>query len=1001
MSFSKKKKKSPPPKTQREREELAVLKAKRRAERRDPNSRLNIAMPYIFIIFALFTGLCLYTESSGSLLGAGVRTLFFGLFSYLAYLMPFLLILLGLFWRRWLEKRVLLRQVLLASFATLIVLSLLYTLTLPPEVMSEEVPRSEVRLNGGSYFSLDNPAPRGGGFIGALIGWLLYRLAGPAGSILIAALAVLLYGIFGFGLNPDAILTAAVKRFRALLEARRAAKAEAERAARVAPAAPVTEEAASEAPSEKSDSRHKRFSRFFGDEPSKREEKAAPAAAETAAESETEAVTAPAPTPEEAEETRRATIISNLKKRHGVTSYTVADFLKHQEAATAAYHEEQASPVHRAAVGSDTSIPVLKGGEEIPFRELEDFRRVTVTSSPAGHAPSAPASMAYTPSAASAAFSEGGARAPFDTAAPTHATSAAFSAEPPVARVVFDPTKEVPDTEQEETEEKLMKKPLAESVFFRDTLTEAEKTPTMAEATWPSSSAGAAIPSAGGSRSAKKPEAPEKKPYVYPPINLLRIPSLSGEEVATEEIQKNADILVKTLESFGIPITITGYARGPRITRYEFVQKDGIRVGKIVGLANDITQKLSKQGVRIEAPIPNKSSIGVEVPNEKASNVYIRSLLDTDTFRNAESKSTVAMGCDVTGRPIFFDLSRAPHMLIAGATGMGKSVCINSILISLLYKASPDEVRLILIDPKKVEFNVYANIPHLLVPVVTDPEKAAGALSWAVNEMEERYNLIEEAGVRNITGYNKVCESRGEAKLPTIIIVIDELNDLMMSARKTVESSICRIAQKARAAGIHLLIGTQRPSVQVITGDIKVNIPARCAFRVNRHEDSRTILDMMGAEKLLPNGDMLFSPAGTPQRVQGAYVDDDEVRSVVAFIRQSSGEAQYDDRILSEMEREAAKCSQKGDESDGPVDMDGVLSDPAFEQAVEVAFASGGISTSLLQRKLHIGFGKAASYIDAMVELGIVGESGGGARPRPLLMSKEEFLEREERRKRY
>ncbi|MBO7292879.1 MAG: DNA translocase FtsK, partial [Clostridia bacterium] len=451
-----------------------------------------------------------------------------------------------------------------------------------------------------------------------------------------------------------------------------------------------------------------------------------------------------------------------------------------------------------------------------------------------------------------------------------------------------------------------------------------------------------------------------------------------------------------------IPITITGYTRGPRITRYEFVQKAGIRVAKVASYADDITQKLSTQGVRIEAPIPNKSSIGVEVPNRKSPPVRIRSLLDTEKFRDAESKTTVAVGCDVTGTPVFFDIAKAPHMLIAGATGMGKSVCINSILISLLYKASPEEVRLILIDPKKVEFNVYSKVPHLLIPVVTDPNKAAGALNWAVNEMERRYDMIESASVRDIKGYNAYCLENGLPTLPKIVIVIDELNDLMMSARKMVEASICRIAQKARAAGIHLLIGTQRPSVNVITGDIKVNIPARIAFRVNQAVDSRTILDMQGAEKLLPHGDMLFSPAGTPQRVQGAFVEDEEVKAVTSVLAQNVGEAIFDDAILADIEKEAAKCAQKngdddGDEEGGGGSLDGVLDDPKFEQALDVAFSTGSISTSLLQRRIGVGFGRASRFIDAMCEMGIVGESRGGAKPREILLSRAEYEERKRR----
>ena len=612
--------------------------------------------------------------------------------------------------------------------------------------------------------------------------------------------------------------------------------------------------------------------------------------------------------------------------------------------------------------GSETPTPLTETEDAAPFRGVEDFRRITVTEPVRVHTPLyAPAPEAERPAVT-----------------PTPEPAPVFAARPAEAevRTGFE-TKTVPIPEAATAfgEERAVVKD-GGIVPERESVTEE---PTK-----------------------KRPQKSDARPYQYPPMTLLRLPSLSDEGNSEEEIQKNADTLVKTMESFGIPITITGYSRGPRITRYEFVQKAGIRVSKVASYADDITQKLSTQGVRIEAPIPNKSSIGVEVPNRKSTAVRIRSLLDTDTFRDASSKTTVAVGCDVTGNPIFFDIAKAPHMLIAGATGMGKSVCINSILISLLYKASPEDVRLILIDPKKVEFNVYSKVPHLLIPVVTDPTKAAGALNWAVNEMEKRYDMIEGASVRDIKSYNAYCAEQGLPTLPKIVIVIDELNDLMMSARKMVEASICRIAQKARAAGIHLLIGTQRPSVNVITGDIKVNIPARIAFRVNQLVDSRTILDMQGAEKLLPQGDMLFSPAGTPQRVQGAFVEDEEVKTVVSFLAQNVGEADFDDTILADIEKEAAKCAQKNgddvdDEEGAGGSLDGVLDDPKFEQALDIAFSTGSISTSLLQRRIAVGFGRASRFIDAMCEMGVVGESKGGSRPRELLLSRAEYEERKHR----
>ena len=391
--------------------------------------------------------------------------------------------------------------------------------------------------------------------------------------------------------------------------------------------------------------------------------------------------------------------------------------------------------------------------------------------------------------------------------------------------------------------------------------------------------------------------------YCPPTLSLLKPGETAMTASSEEEIRKNAENLIETLESFNITATINHVSRGPRITRYELRPEKGIRIRSITNLIDDISMALATPGIRIEAPIPGVAAVGVEVPNRVSTAVRLRDMLDNDKFREATSKTTVCVGSDVTGNPVYGDIAKMPHALIAGATGMGKSVCINSILISLLYKARPDEVKLILVDPKKVELGVYNGIPHLLVPVVVEPQKAAGALVWAVGEMERRFNLIEQTGVRDLKGYNKVVREHpelGGTPLPQIVIVIDELNDLMMSARDAVEDAICRIAQKARAAGIHLLIGTQRPSVDVITGVIKANIPSRLAFHVASQVDSRTILDTGGAEKLLDRGDMLFFPVGAPKpiRVQGSLVDDDEVERVTTFLKQGvSDGAAYDSEI--------------------------------------------------------------------------------------------------------
>ena len=499
-----------------------------------------------------------------------------------------------------------------------------------------------------------------------------------------------------------------------------------------------------------------------------------------------------------------------------------------------------------------------------------------------------------------------------------------------------------------------------------------------------------------------KPTPPPKPPYQYPPISLLIAPDVENERNIAAEVQANAEKLVTTLDSFKVHTRVTGYTRGPRITRYEIVPDAGIRVAKISALVEDISMSLATAGIRIEAPIPGKSAVGIEVPNSNSTLVRLRSMLDSEKFRNVPDKSYVCLGGDVTGQPVYCDLAKMPHLLVAGATGMGKSVCINSIILSLLYKATPEEIKLIMIDPKMVEFNIYAGIPHLLVPVVTDPKKAAGALSWAVNEMERRYALIKQANVRNIKDYNRYVTETGDGEvLPKIIIIIDELADLMLSAKDAVETSIARLAAKARAAGIHLLIGTQRPSVDVITGTIKSNIPSRIAFHVSSQVDSRTILDSAGAEKLLTHGDMLYVAAGKePQRVQGAFVDDKEIVRVVEFLKTHNEiDDAHGEEIMADIEREAEKCvpQKKRDDDDDfggggsniPTDDD---DNHLLWAALQVGFDFKKISTSLLQRKLSIGYGKAAKILDALEDQGYI-SAPDGSKPREILISYEEFKE--------
>lgn len=492
----------------------------------------------------------------------------------------------------------------------------------------------------------------------------------------------------------------------------------------------------------------------------------------------------------------------------------------------------------------------------------------------------------------------------------------------------------------------------------------------------------------------EKDAEPKAEGYSYPPLSLLNKSKATDTAALSAELDHTAGHLVDTLKSFGVETRIVDISRGPTVTRYELQPCAGVKISKITNLADDIALNLATAGVRIEAPIPNKAAVGIEVPNKASAVVGVRGILESPAFINAKSKLTVALGRDIGGNVVVTDIAKMPHGLIAGATGSGKSVCINSIIISLLYKATPDEVKLLMIDPKVVELGIYNGIPHLLVPVVTDPRKAAGALGWSVTEMERRYKMFADRGVRDLAGYNKFVENLGDPevqKMPHIVIIIDELADLMMTAPNEVEDSINRIAAKARAAGMHLIIATQRPSVDVVTGVIKANIPTRIAFAVSSQIDSRTILDSAGAEKLLGRGDMLFSPVGStkPNRIQGCFVSDEEVEAVVDYIK-SDHTVDYDDDVMVEIERQAAieKKQKTGLPEDGPE------GDPMLDEAIKVVVENGMASTSLLQRKLKLGYARAARIVDEMEQRGVVGPYEG-SKPRKVLISKEQLLERE------
>ena len=481
----------------------------------------------------------------------------------------------------------------------------------------------------------------------------------------------------------------------------------------------------------------------------------------------------------------------------------------------------------------------------------------------------------------------------------------------------------------------------------------------------------------------------EDDSYEFPPVEILSEGVKKGIKGGKKAVAYTATKLQKTLYSFGVSDKVENVSVGPAITRYELKPAEGVRVSKIANLADDIALNLAAETIRIEAPIPGKQAVGIEVPNAENEVVHLRDIIDTPEFQNHKSKLAFALGKDVAGKEIVTDIAKMPHVMIAGATGSGKSVCINTLISSIIYKAKPSEVKMVMIDPKVVELSVYNGIPHLLIPVVTDPKKAAGALAWAVQEMENRYATFAAKGVRDLKGYNEAVEKKdGIGKLPHIVIIIDELADLMMVAKNDVEDAICRLAQKARAAGMHLVIATQRPSVDVITGLIKANIPSRIAFAVSSQVDSRTILDMVGAEKLLGKGDMLFYPAGAPKptRIQGAFVSDGEVEKIVDFLK-ANGEVKYNEDIIESIEN--ANKSEKDLEAEQATDDD---ADPLLMDAIDVVVDTRQASTSFIQRRFKVGYARAGRIIDQMEERGII--SGyQGSKPREVLVTKERLEE--------
>ena len=840
-------------------------------------------LPYLIGAFSLFIAFCLFFKNVTGWVGIAFRWLLFGCFGSSSFVIPFLLLILAFFWRKQLRKgtRSLVQFAIFQSLFFVFLSALLHLWSGGTMGKGMGIGLLGALWKGGQ-------ALKGTGLLGGLLGALLYSLTGSVGTHIIGISALLIFGLFMFGLTPYSIYVYIAYNIHEARERK------------------IKDQ---EVPTFKPKSK-------------------------------------PEIAVEEGEENYARVKRDPIDRHRFDPDVEVEESGNKPEKKKKVSEDDGSKPVREDIFAYDAEE---FGEDKPPFDEAQRVEPVPVQTQPE------PAPKKKLLKRSEPAF-EGG-----EVTEEKADLSGIFSESDDM---------DIINRFAEEHERK----------NFEKAINQADKD------------------SLDVTRTAIEDQTPEKKEYVFPPIALLKQDLTPKNENIREELQTNASRLVDTLRSFKVRTRIVNISRGPAITRYELAPEEGVRVRAIANLVDDIALNLATTGVRIEAPIPGKAAVGIEVPNKTVSTVYLRELVDTETFAKAASKLNVGLGVDVAGSPMFLDIVKMPHLLIAGATGMGKSVCINSIITSLLYKSSPDEVKLMLIDPKKVELNIYNGLPHLLVPVVSDPKKAAGSLQWAVTEMERRFAMIEEVGVRDVKNYNIITKDDPEKEfLPQIVIIIDELADLMMTAPDDVEASICRLAQKARAAGMHLIIGTQRPSVDVITGLIKANVPSRIAFTVASQTDSRVVLDMVGAEKLIGRGDMLYAPVGAskPIRVQGAFVSESEVESIVSFIKTENGDdVEYSSDIMDSINRAAASCGSGkksgGASLDGEVDGEG--GDPMLRAAIELALESDKISTSLIQRRLSLGYGRAAKLIDEMEKRGFVSPPDG-QKPRKILITKQQYME--------
>ncbi len=960
--------------TKNEKEEPKLEAPKQEEKLPDPSSVGNQLAMLLLVVSSIFIGICYGFRDEVGVLGHFIGDVFFGLFGLAAFLVPFLLLQLALFWRRDVLSGAVKYKFFVAFFVLLFVSLLCHTVyfaasDIPKMSISEMFSAENLKNNykiGVEY--------RGGGFFGGVLAGAFVGAVGYPGAILFGILFLVGFVLSLFGLTP----IECIQRYRFYKMRNKTLRAEKNEARKQAQnEAKTVRNEGQTGGKEKENSKNKGFS--------PRETPSTPPASPRFD-----------PISPDLPSEKKGSRVKNIDGNIFDDNASFGGALSDRAIAKAKAKAQKPISEERLDAGKKGKGTLAGAFAEKPeddtiilgriFDQKQDEAVLTRYASDVNVSEAEEDAVT--------------AQMEITLSQPHEATSyMARESIHPDADVPYIPTRKKTAIESAPAEKK--------AVSAQEILT--EKPAAKKQAPSPVSDTIAIRPPemsvpapAADAEDGEEEVIVKPREYQFPPIELLAKAPQRSEGDVSAELRENADRIIETLDSFNVRVNISNVSRGPTITRYEVEPAPGTRVRSIINLLDDIALSLATSGVRSDGIISGKSAIGIEVPNKHTNTVFVRELIEDSRFESAKSKLTASLGMDVSGAPVYLDIAKMPHLLIAGATGQGKSVCINSLIISLLYKARPDEVKLILIDPKKVELNVYNGLPHLLVPVVFDPKKAAGSLHWAVQEMERRFELIEAMHVRNIAQYNAaVAGDPLKETLPQVVIIIDELADLMMSAPDDVETSICRLAQKARAAGMHLIIGTQRPSTDVITGLIKANIPSRIAFTVSNQIDSRIIIDTQGAEKLIGRGDMLFSPVGSskPVRVQGSFVSETEIENIIEFIKSQSTEASYSDDIIKEIEKNAAVCGQKKGKGASPAmsaaegEMaDGEEADPMLDAAIELAVDSGKISTSLIQRRLSLGYGRAAKLIDVMEKRGIVSPPEG-QKPRNVLITREMYLE--------